>query len=52
MGLSTQAKDWLTKHGLDGFIRVTEAPPHMEPEKIATTIDMEGIFEVTMQAVI
>ena len=52
MVFSTKAKDWLTKHGLEGFIWVAKAPPHMKLEKVATTINTEGISKVTVQATI
>ena len=42
----------MQKQGLEGFIRVTEAPPHQELEKVAKTIDVEGILEATIQAAI
>ena len=43
---------YLQEHGLEGFIRVAEAPPHQEPEKVAKTIDVEGISEATIMATI
>ena len=45
MALSIEAKGWLTKHGLEGLIRVAMAPPHKEPEKVALQIDLEEIME-------
>ena len=49
MALSTEAKDWLQKNGLEGFIWVAEAPHHQEPEKVARTIDVEVISEATVK---
>ena len=50
MALSKEAKQWLTKHGLQGFLRIANAPPHDEPEKAAATIDLSEITEGTMHA--
>ena len=50
MTLSKTTSDWLSKHDLEGFIRVVEAPPHEEPEKVATMIDLDKLSEGTMQA--
>ena len=48
MALSETTKKWFNQHGLGGFLRIVEAPPHKEPEKYATTIDIEGISDVTV----
>ena len=42
----------MRRHGLEGFIRVAEAPPHPEPEAIAKNIDVDGISEATVHAII
>ena len=52
MALSREAKDWLQKHGLQGFIRVVEAPPHQDPKKVAKSIDVDDISEAIIQATI
>ena len=52
MALSTSTRDWFNKHGLEGFLRVVDAPPHEEPEKIVARIDLEEISEGTVQALI
>ena len=52
MALSVEAKDWFQRKGLKGFIRVAEAQPHKEPEKVATTIDIDGISKAMVQAAI
>ena len=43
MTLATATRDWLTKHGLEGFLRVADAPPHEELEKFTLKIDLEEI---------
>ena len=52
MALSTATKEWFSKHGLDGFPRVVDAPPHDEPEKVTPTIDLEEIAEGTIHALV
>ena len=52
MAFSTATKDWLSKNGLEGFLRVADAPPHEEPEKVAATIDLKEISKGTMQALV
>ena len=33
MALSdVKAKEWFTENGLEGFLRITDTPPHEEPE--------------------
>ena len=32
MALSEEARQWLTKNGLEGLLRIADAPPHAEPE--------------------
>ena len=50
MALSEEARQWLTDNGLEGFLRITDAPPHEEPEQAATSIDMSEITEGVVQA--
>ena len=52
MALSETAKKWFTQHGLDGFLRIAEAPTHKESEKGAKKIDLEEIMEVAIYALI
>ena len=52
MALPTEAKDWLQKNRLEALIQVAEAPLHKEPEKVAKTIDVDGISEEIIQAAI
>ena len=52
MALSETAKKWFTQHGLEGFLRITEAPPHKEAEKVAKKIDIEEITEEAIHALI
>mgnify|MGYP000311825837 CR=1 FL=1 len=43
MALSDMAKDWLSRYELEGFLWITDAPPHEEPEKVSLQIDLEEI---------
>ena len=52
MALSETAKKWFTQHGLEGFLRIAEAPPHEEVEKVAKKIDLEVITEEAIRALI
>ena len=52
MALSTATREWFNKHGLEGFLRVADAPPHEELENIVARIDLEEISEGTVQALI
>ena len=45
-------KDWLIKHGWEGFLRVAEVPPHEEPEKVTSTIDLEEMSKGTMHTLV
>ena len=45
MALSEEARQWLTENGLEGLLRIADAPPHAEPEKAAATIDLSKITE-------
>ena len=50
MALSDEAKQWLTEHGLEGFLRIADAPPHDEPKHVTATINLSEITEGTVQA--
>ena len=50
MALSEEEKECLTKHRLEGFLRIVDAPPHDEQEHAAATIDLSEITEGTVQA--
>ena len=50
MALSDKARQWFTDNGLEGFLRIADAPPHEEPEQVAATIDLTEITEGTIQA--
>ena len=54
MVLYVEAKDWLEKNGLVGFIQVARAraPPHKEQAKVTKTINIDDISEATMHATI
>ena len=52
MVLFVEVKDWLQNNRVEGFIRVAEALPHKDPEKIAKTIDVEDISKATIHAAI
>ena len=43
MALSEEERQWLTENGLEGFLRIADAPPHEEPEQAATSIDLSEI---------
>ena len=45
-------RDWLTKNGLEGFIQVADAPPHEEPEKVASMIELDEISKGIVRALI
>ena len=51
MAPSEEAKQWLTEHGLEGFLRIADAPPHDEPEQAAKSIDLSEITEGAVQAI-
>ena len=51
MALSDAAREWFTKNGLEGFLRIADAPPHEEPEQVAATIDLSKIMEGTILTV-
>ena len=48
MALSTATREWFSKHGLEGFLRIADAQPHDKPEKVTPTIDLEEISEGTI----
>ena len=48
MALSTAGRDLLSKHKLEGFLRVADVPPYEEPEKVATKIDLKEISKGTL----
>ena len=50
MALSDEAKQWLTEHRLEGFLRIADVPWHDEPEQAAATIDLSEITEGAVQA--
>ena len=50
MALSDEGKQWLTEHGLKGFLCIADAPSHDEPEQAAATIDLSEITEGAVQA--
>ena len=52
MALSEEARQWLTEKGLEGLLRIADAPPHAEPEQAATTINLSEITEGAVQALI
>ena len=51
MAPSEEAKQWLTEHGLEGFLRIADAPPHDEPEQAVKSIDLSEITEGAVQAI-
>ena len=52
MALSTATREWFSKHDVEGFLRVTNAPPHDKAEKVAPAIDLDEITEGTIHALI
>ena len=52
MALSETTKKWFTQHVLEGILRVSEAPPHEDAEKVAKKIDIEVITEEAIRALI
>ena len=52
MVLLEAAKKWLKQHGLEGFLRIVEAPPHGDAENVVKDIDMEVITEEAIRALI
>ena len=50
MALSEEARQWMTENGLEGLLRIADAPPHTEPEQAAATIDLSEITEGAVQA--
>ena len=52
MALLNEVKNCLIKNGLEGFIRVAEAPPHEEQDKVAMTIVVGKLSEGMVQGAI
>ena len=52
MTLSEAAKKWLKQHGLEGFLRIVEALPHEDAEKVVKDIDTEVTTEEAIRALI
>ena len=52
MALSEMTKKWFTQYGLEGFLRVVEAPPHEKSENVTKEIDIKVITEETIHALI
>ena len=50
MALSEEARQWMIENGLEGLLRIADAPPHAEPEQATTTIDLSKVTEGAMQA--
>ena len=50
MALSEEARQWMIKNGLEGLLRIADAPPHAELEHAATTIDLSEVTEGAVQA--
>ena len=51
MALLDSPREWFTKNGLEGFLRVADTRPHEEPEQVAPTIDLAEKTEGTIQAI-
>ena len=49
MELSTKLKEWLQKHGLEGFIWVVEAPPHPDVQEVAKKLNVDTITNATIR---
>ena len=52
MALLEEARQCMTKNGLEGLLRIADAPPHAKPEQAATTIDLSEVTEGAVQALI
>ena len=52
MALSNAAREWFTKNGLEGFLRIADSLLHEDLEQVAPTIDLEEITKGTIQALI
>ena len=50
MALSDEARQWMTENGLEGLLRIADAPPHAEPEQAAATIDLTEVTEGAVRA--
>ena len=40
MALSDEARQLMTENGMEGLLRIADAPPHAESEQAAATIDL------------
>ena len=45
MALSDEARQWMTENGMEGLLRIADAPPHAKPEQAAATIDLSEVTE-------
>ena len=43
--ITTALRNWLTENGLQGFIKVAEAPPHPNATEIASKLNIETITD-------
>ena len=50
MAFLEAAKKWLKQYGLEGFLRIVEAPLHREAEKVVKDIGTEVITEEAIRA--
>ena len=50
MALSEEARQWMIENGLEGLLRIADAPPHAEPEQAAASIDLSEVTEGAVQA--
>ena len=50
MALSDATKTWFSRHKLEGFLQIAEAPHYEEPEKVGLQVNLEEIKENMVQA--
>ena len=50
MALSDEARQWMIENGLEGLLRIADAPRHAKPEQAAATIDLSEVTEGAVQA--
>ena len=43
--ITSALRNWLVGHGLQGFIRVLEAPPHPNATEIASRLNIETLTD-------
>ena len=43
--ITTALRNWLAERGLQGFIKVAQAPPHPNATKIATKLNIETLTD-------